>query len=147
MAFLNEAEYDTLEAIAGEFGFTGDAYNQAKHAVVAILKGATAVDKVVWYVNKQTAPAPAKPVTIVGAPVVDNSDVLLVEVVEDDAPETPVKATGTRRRRNSDFSRAAEAIAATGSAERSVWLAAMADIGIKKSSAVVYSWRYQNGER
>lgn len=142
--YLDSADYGALEAFSGEFGLVGDAYEHAKHAVAAILRGASSVDKVVWYVTKQTAPAPAKPLTIVGGPIVDNSTVMLVEVVENDVE--PVKAVA-RRRRSSDFQRAVTAIEACGSVERSAWLAAMADIGIKKSSAVVYSWRYQNGER
>ncbi len=160
-AFLNAAPEATLAAFNAEFGLTpdeDDALAVARFAADAVLRGAGAVDKVVAYVAKRMmgiAPKPviaASPVTVVGAPVVDTPEVVIAPVVEIPTETAPViKVKGKRGRKrlgNSDMCKAVAAIesAPTG-ADRQVLLDCIIAAGIKQSSAVVYLWRYNKGER
>jgi hypothetical protein len=165
--FLNSADDSVIRAFIGEFGLNlngSDAIAAARFAADAILRGAGAVDKVVGYVSKRMTgfapkPAPAvSPVRIVGEAVVDTPEVIVAPVVEVRAEAVPViKVKGKRGRPrlgNSDFCTAVKAIEAVGpKAERAALLAAVTSQAsskggnIKQSSAVVYLWRYNNGER
>lgn len=158
--FLNSAPEATLVAFNAEFGLTPadeDALAVARFAADAVLRGAGAVDKVVAYVAKRMMGIAPKPViaaspVIVGAPVVDTPEVVIAPVVELPAETAPViKVKGKRGRKrlgNSDMCKAVAAIegAPTG-ADRQTLLDCIIAAGIKQSSAVVYLWRYNKGER
>lgn len=162
--FLNAADASLVSAFIRDLGLNlsgNDALSAARFAADAILRGAGAVDKVVQYVAKRmtgTAPKPvaaASPVRIVGEPVVDTPVVVVAPVVIDKAPVIKVKGKrGRPRLGNSDFCTAVAAIEALGpKAERSALLAAVTAQAsskggnIKETSAVVYLWRYNKGER
>jgi hypothetical protein len=167
--FLNSAPDATIEAFNAAFGMTpddADALAVSRFAVDAIFKGAASVDKVVGYVAKRMlgiAPKPEakpSPVVMVGAPVVDNEDVTVVPVVvmpevrEETVPTIKVKGKrGRKRLGDSDMCKAVAVIEATPGVERATLLeliCAQPSKGgglIKESSAAVYLWRYNKGER
>lgn len=161
--FLNEAPESTANAFAAEFGLkmTGnEALTAARFAADAIFRGAGAVDKVVGYVAKRMTgmPASAAPVApvrvvMVGQPVVDNESVTIAPVVVEagtptTAPTVKVKGKpGRKRLGNSDFCKAVAAIEASKSKDRQALLDCIVAAGIKQTSAVVYLWRYNKGER
>lgn len=164
--FISAASEDAVLAFNAEFGITmtgHDAFTAARFAVDGIYRGAAAVDKVVGYVAKRMTGAPEKavqkPVTVVmaGAPVVDTPDVTVAPVVavtESDGrteavPVIKVKGRrGRKRLGNSDFCKAVAALGALpATADRKTMLDCLVSKGIKRTSAVVYLWRYNNGER
>ena len=160
--FLNVADEATVEGFIREFKLTmngRDALAAARFAADAIFRGAGAVDKVVGYVAKMMtgfAPKPAAravPVTMTGGPVVDMSEVVLVPVEptvrEEVAPVIAVKGRrGRKRLGDSDFCKAVSAIeGAPKDIGREGLLNCIVAQGIKQSSAVVYLWRYNKGER
>jgi hypothetical protein len=169
VAFLNDAPASTITAFNAEFRLTPtdeDALSVARFAADAVFKGATAVDKVVGYVAKRmlgAAPAVDKPAPVVmtGVPVLADVDVVVAPVLppvvqKEAAPAVTVKGRrGRKRLGNSDFCKAVAAIeSAPAGAERATLLdlicaQASANGGtIKRSSAVVYYWRYHTlGER
>lgn len=155
--FLNAADYDTAEDFIAEFGlklYGPDALSAARFAVDAVFRNADSTSKVVGYVSKMmtggASRAPQRPVTIVGVPVVETETVTIVPVEpEANAPAIVVKGRrGRRRLGNSDFCKAVVAIeAAPKDGGREGILDCIIAAGIKRSSAVVYLWRYNNGER
>lgn len=163
---LNEASEETIEGFNREFGITttgDDALSSARFAADAILRGADTTAKVVAFVGKRMlgqAAALAAPtsVMVVGQPVVDTPTVTIVPVEEqpvaveagaEAAPVVKVKGRpGRKRLGNSDMCKAVAAIeSAPKGALRDEVLNCIIAAGIKKSSAVVYLWRYNKGER
>ena len=160
--FVSSASEDAVQSFNAEFGIklSGlDAITAARFAVDAIYRGAGAVDKVVGYVAKRMLAGPEKAaqkpstVTTVGAPVVDTPEVTVAPVVPivDGSAAPPVKVKGRRGRKrlgNSDFCKAVATIDAMApGADRNTILDCIVASGIKRSSAVVYLWRYNKGER
>lgn len=163
--FLNSAPDATIQAFIKEFDLNlkgADALVAARFAADAIFRDAKAVDKVVGYVAKRMTGMAEKPATtpfrvvMVGGPVVDTSEVSVVPVValgESDgraevAPAMVVKGRrGRKRRGDSAMCKAVKAIEASGAKEREALLQCIIAQGIKESSAVVYLWRYNKGER
>lgn len=157
--FLNSADDSKVEAFNREFGLHmsgADALSAANFAADAIFRGATAVDKVVGYVAKrmtgmavQAAPVAPERMVVVGVPVVDTPEVTIVPVVVlSDAPVVSVKGRrGRKRLGNSDFAKVVGIIEANAGQERRTVLDCIVAQGIKDSSAAVYLWRYNKGER
>jgi hypothetical protein len=168
--FLTSADDATVRAFNREFGLTmtgSDAVSAARFAADAIFRGAGAVDKVVGYVAKRmtgmaasAAPVAAERVVMVGAPVVDSPEVVIVPVVTiptspsvtcKDGKVTALKVKGKRGRKrlgDSDFAKVVGIIEANPKAERQTVMDCIVAAGIKQSSAAVYLWRYHTkGER
>lgn len=162
--FLSSASDETVAAFISDLGLSlsgSDALSAARFAADAILRGAGSVDKVVGYVAKRmtgTAPKPAvatSPVRIVGEPVVDTPEVVVAPVVMETAPAVKMKGKrGRPRLGNSDFCTAVAAIeAAPKGSDRATLLSLIAAQSsakggtIKDTSAIVYLWRYNKGER
>lgn len=160
VGFLNEqAEDEDSEVVTNfnaEFGLTPnweDAGMVARFIVDAILRGAEDIAAVKGYVTKRlTGNTPpsivGRPVVVAAAPVYEDSEVV-VTAVEDVAPAVAVK--GKRGRKKNGLSAMCKAVAiiegyAKGT-ERQTVLDALVSAGINKSSAAVYMWRYNNGER
>lgn len=157
--FLNVADGSVIESFTGNFGlnlYGNDALTAARFATDAILRGAATEDKVKGYVSKMMTGGAARVhqrVTIVGAPVVETDEVVIAPVEpvvrEEVAPAIVVKGRkGRKRLGNSDFCKIVPVIeGAPKDAGRQGILNAIMAAGIKESSAKVYLWRYNNGER
>ena len=164
--FISAASEEKVSAFNAEFGFNlndDDATTAARFAVDAIYRGAATVDKVVGHVAKRMTGAPEKaaaaPVTMVmaGPAAVDNSEVTVapVEAVTEGDGQTEaapaVKVKGRRGRKrlgNSDFCKAVSIIQSLpANADRKTVLDCLVAQNIKQTSAVVYLWRYNKGER
>lgn len=148
---------DTLREFCGRFGLTpasADVPQTARLVADALLKGADSVDKVVGYVRKRMMGHVEKPVVlnapvrIVGVPVVDNAEVIIAPVVPLAAVATIRPGRGRRKNGRSDMCKAVALIEAAGeAADRDTILASLVAGGLNKSSAAVYLWRYNKGER
>jgi hypothetical protein len=152
--FLNEAPDKTVKAFNAEFGLTppaADALSAARFAADALFKGAT-VDKVAGYVGKRLlglTPQPAPIIIAAAPPIVETETVTVVQVASEQSAFPTVKGKrGRKKLGNSDMCKAVAAIeSADKKADRQTILDCIVAAGIKKASAVVYLWRYNNGER
>jgi hypothetical protein len=162
--FLNEASEKTVKAFNAEFGltppaadalsaarFAADALSAARFAADALFRGA-AVDKVAGYVGKRLlglTPQPAPIIIAAAPPIVETETVTVVQVASEQSAFPTVKGKrGRKKLGNSDMCKAVTAIeSADKKADRQTLLNCIVAAGIKQASAVVYLWRYNNGER
>lgn len=158
VSFLNDADESVLNAFNHEFGLSpdeDDTLKVARFAATAVLNGAADVGAVKAFVSKRIIgimPVLNAPVMVIGVPVVDTPEVTVTEVVEVSFdPTAPVVVHGRKGRRKngkSEFCKAVKVIEAQpeGVTRKTILDAIVAE-GVKASSAIVYLWRYNKGER
>lgn len=160
VGFLNEQDEDSevIESFNAEFGLTPnyqDATMVARFAVDAILRGAEDIATVKSYVGKRlTGTSPptvvGRPIVVAAAPVYEDAAVV-VTPVEEDPTSIPVAVKGKRGRKKNGLSAMCKAVKViegfAAGTERQTIIDALIAANINKSSAAVYLWRYNNGER
>ena len=153
---VNTMSNSMIDAMVNELGLVvapGDAHRVAKCIIHALMSGAVDKDAVVNFVYKRV---PKLEVEVQTAPVVIDSvhGVSVISsggIVATSAPlgvAAPITGRlGRSKLGNSAFSRAVALLEDSQHLSRAGKLDLLVSADIKKSSAVVYLWRYNNGER
>jgi hypothetical protein len=156
--YLNDAPEAVIASLNSEFNLSPpkcDALATARFVADAIFRGATA-DKIPGYVGKRLlgqVPAPAPTVVVMNAdalPVIDETEEYVV-VQAAPTPEPALESVKGKRGRRKDgksaMCKAVAIIEKNAKADRHTILDAIVASGVKQTSAVVYLWRYNKGER
>lgn len=153
---VNGLSNHTIAQMVKEFGLeisTDENHRAAKCIVHALLSGASDKDAVVNFVYKRVARL--EPVVQTAAVTVDSFQTVSVissgGIVATTAPLAAVSTItgkmGRQKLGNSAFNRAVTLLDESNHLSRSAKIDSLIAAGIKKSSAVVYLWRYNNGDR
>ena len=165
-AFVDSFTSIELNTFNGEFGFGGNYTHRdplviAKSAVTAVFEGADSVDEIAGFIRNQISETSfaqrefvpnmtfsgLQGFRMTGA-AFTVGDIVVAPVMTDGEAEPVTGKVGRKRRNNSEFCRAVTVLdAASKNLSRADLLQLVIAEGISKSSAPVYLWRYNKGER